>query len=317
MEQDHLDLPAGLDGGRKGNASRLRSLLESPTTIVVPGVSDALTARLVERAGFPVCFFTGAGFANWSFGYPDVGLVTMSEVAQQVGRVCDAVRIPVIADADNGYGGPLSVVRTVRAFERAGAAGIHIEDQPVPKRCGHFAGKNLVPIDEMLSKIHAARSSRRDPDTVIVARTDAIGVEGFEAAMVRAKAFRDAGADALLIEAPTSVEQLERIPKEIEGIPLVLNLVEGGRTPEKGTEWFEDLGYRVVLHANLVLRVMVKAASRALEHLAQRRDSAGLIDEMVTWEERQVLVDLGGFDALEETLAVLGQGQVGIEGPLP
>ena len=298
-----FEVPGGLGSGGAGAARRLRGLLSGPDILILPGVADALCARLVERAGFGACFVTGAGFANASFGFPDVGLVTMSEIVDQVGRISDSVSIPVVADADNGYGGALSVMRTVRALERAGAAGIQLEDQPIPKRCGHFADKDLVSLEDMLAKVHAARAARTNPDTIIIGRTDAVAVEGFDRAIERARAFRDAGVDAVFVEAPTSRAQLERIPQEIGDVPLVVNIVEGGRTPQLPAAELAAMGYKIVLYANMLLRVTVKAAAGALEHLASHGDSSGLADRMVTWDERQELVDLAGFDALDGELA--------------
>jgi 2,3-dimethylmalate lyase len=184
---------------RPRTARRLRELLAGHELLLAPGAADALTARMIEETGYPICYFTGAGFANTQFAFPDVGLVTLTEMVDQIRRVTAACQVPVIADADTGYGNPLNVIRTVREFERAGAAGLQLEDQVTPKRCGHFDGKAVVQTTEMVRKIEAAVAAREDPDFVIVARTDAIAVEGFDAAIARARAYAAAGADVLFV----------------------------------------------------------------------------------------------------------------------
>src|ERR1700712_1057703 len=182
--------------------ARLRELLAGPVPVLAPGAANALGARIVADCGFDVVYVSGAGIANWSLGVPDLGLTTMSDLVTEVARICDAVDIPVIADADAGYGNALNVRRTVREFERAGVAAIQLEDQVDPKRCGHFEGKEVVPTGQMLAKLHAAVEARRDPDLVIIARTDARAVEGLDAAIERACAYKEAGGDALFVEAP-------------------------------------------------------------------------------------------------------------------
>ncbi len=267
------------------------------------GAVNALSARLVERAGFACCFVTGAGLANAQFGLPDIGLVSITELVEEAARICDAVDIPVIVDADTGFGGPLSVMRTVHLLERAGAAGIQIEDQAMPKRCGHFAGQRLVAPSEMLSRIAAARRARADPDLVIVARTDARSVVGIDEALSRARLYSEAGADVLFVEAPRTVEELRRIPAELAGTPVLLNVVEGGKTPQLPLEELQEMGYRLILHANLLLRVMLKAGQNALAHLYERGTSIDLGQQILPWEQRQALVGLERFDDLENRLS--------------
>lgn len=267
------------------------------------GAVNALSARLVERAGFECCFVTGAGVANAQFGLPDIGLVSMTELVEEAARICDAVDIPVIVDADTGFGGPLSVMRTVHLLEKAGAAAVQIEDQAMPKRCGHFAGQRLVEPTEMLARIDAALSARADPDLVLIARTDARSVLGFEEAISRARRYAEAGADVLFVEAPRTVEELHRIPAELAGTPVLLNVVEGGRTPQLPLEDLRDMGYRLILHANLLLRVMLKAGAEALAHLLEHGDSVDLGERVLGWEQRQALVDLERFDDLENRLS--------------
>lgn len=293
--------PTGLVlAGRSEKIRALRAVLHGRGGQVVPGASDALTARLVERAGFPVCYATGAGLANTSWGLPDIGLTSMKEVIDEVGRLASATSVPVIADLDDGYGGPLNVMRAVAAAEAVGVAGIQIEDQAAPRRCGHFAGKQLVSANDMVAKILAARTAATD-ETVVVARTDAIAVEGFDAAIERARLYLRAGADALFVEAPETVEQLRAVPRLLRGVPLVTNVVPGGRTPSLPTDDLAELGYTLVLHANLVMRVMVRAAQAALSCLAETGDTPH--DEaMITWDERQELVGLPRFTELETSL---------------
>lgn len=277
-------------------------------SIVVPGVIDGLTARLVEQAGFPAAYVTGAGFANSAFGLPDVGLVARSELTEHVRRLREACRIPLIVDADTGFGGPLSVMRSVHQLERAGAAAIQIEDQQDPKRCGHFEGQQLVAVSEMEEKIGAATRARSDPDLMIIARTDARGVAGLDEAVSRAAAYLAAGADSLFVEAPRSEEELARVGTEFDGVPLVANLVEGGKTPLLPTRRLEEMGYRIVLRANLLLRSMVTAARDALERLAADETDPSLEAGMVTWEERQELVMLEEFDSLADDIRATRKG---------
>jgi 2,3-dimethylmalate lyase len=282
-------------------AAGLRELLRENHTVVAPGVVDALGARLVEQAGFNLVYVTGAGIANAQFGLPDVGLVPLTDIAEHARRIAAATSLPILIDGDTGHGGPLSVMRTVQLFEQAGVAGVHFEDQQMPKRCGHFDGKALVSVEEMLAKLEAARTARTDPDFVIALRTDARAVEGFEAAIERGRAFAEAGADAVFIEAPLSVEELERIPKELPDVPLIVNIVEGGKTPELSLAELSSLGYRIVIHANLLLRVMAKAAQDALGHLAEHGESRSLADRMLAWKQRQELVSFPEFEALEDS----------------
>jgi 2,3-dimethylmalate lyase len=265
-------------------------------------VANALTARLAEQAGFECCFVTGAGLANTQFGLPDVGLLSMTEVDYEAARIIDAVSVPVIVDADAGYGGPLSVMRTVHALERSGAAAVQIEDQASPKRCGHFDGQTLVDVEEMVAKIRAAVHARSDPEFAIIARTDARAVEGLDQALARGSRYVEAGADVIFVEAPQTVDELRRIPSELPGVPMMVNIVEGGKTPQLPAAELEALGYRLVLHANLLLRVTVHAARDALSYLRDNGESTGLTDRMITWDERQSLVNLKDFDDLEDDL---------------
>jgi 2,3-dimethylmalate lyase len=283
-------------------AAALRARLAEPRLLVAPGAADALTARVIADAGFDAVYMTGAGLANAAFGLPDLGLTTMTEVVQQVQRIADAVSVPIIADADTGYGGALNVVRTVREMERAGVAAIQVEDQVSPKRCGHFEGKEVVPTGEMLQRIAAAIYARRDPDLVIVARTDARAVEGLDATIERARAYVAAGADVIFVEAPVSVEELRALPPAIPA-PLLVNMVEGGKTPLLDAAELEAMGYRIAIFPNTAMRVAVKAVQQAMAVLRQEGTTSSLLDRMLTWDERQRLVDLPGYEALGMQLA--------------
>ena len=277
---------------------RLRRLLAGPGPLVLPGCSDALTARLAVRAGFEAVYATGAGIANALLGLPDVGLTTMTEMVDQVARIASAVDVPVVADIDTGFGNALNARRAVVEVERAGAAAVQIEDQVFPKRCGHFDGKEVVPLSEMLAKIRAAQDARRDPALVIIARTDALAVDGFEAAVERGRAFAGAGADLVFVEAPGTLEQLAALPGLIPA-PLVANMVEGGRTPLASAAELGAMGYRVVLFANTALRAGALAVRDALAELRATGDSRGLADRLLSWEDRQDLVGLPEIEALE------------------
>lgn len=286
-------------------AAILRRRLRAPGILVVPGAADALTARVIEEAGFDAVYATGAGIANASFGIPDLGLTTMTEVVVQVGRIADAVRVPVIADADTGYGGPLNVARTIRELERAGVAAIQIEDQVSPKRCGHFAGKEVIPTDEMLQKIAAARHARRDPDLLLIARTDARAPEGFAMAVARGRAYALAGADVIFVEAPQTMEELRELPRAIPA-PLLINMVEGGKTPLLGATELEAMGYRLALFANTALRIAVRAVQDAMGVLYRDGATGALLERMVAWDERQRLVDLPRYEELDRRFAAAG-----------
>jgi carboxyvinyl-carboxyphosphonate phosphorylmutase len=275
---------------------RFRELLRGPRVLIAPGAYDGLSARLVEQAGFDVCYMTGSGVANSQLGEPDLGLTTMSEMAAQASKMCAAMALPLIADADTGYGGPLNVRRTVQEYERAGVAALHIEDQEFPKRCGHFAGKTVIPLEEMVGKIRAALEARTDPDLVIIARTDARAVEGFDAAIRRAHAYEDAGADMLFVEAPQSVEEMRIITSSFK-VPLVANMVEGGATPILPDAELEKLGYRVVLHAGSLLRSAALAVQEMLTYLKEHGSTIGREDRLISFAERNRITDLDGMQA--------------------
>ena len=246
----------------------LRSRLAAPPILVAPGVYDALTAHLAERAGFSAVYVSGAGIAYTRLGRPDIGLVAMSEVADTVALIRDRVGSHLIVDADTGYGNALNVARTVRLFERAGANAIQIEDQAFPKRCGHLDNKTLIPAQEMVGKIKAALDARHSRETLVIARTDAIAVEGFEPAISRAVSYRDAGADVLFVEAPKTRDELKRISPALMGVPLMANMVEGGKTPTLNAADLEALGFSLVIFPGGIVRAVAHMAGEFYASLA-------------------------------------------------
>jgi 2-methylisocitrate lyase-like PEP mutase family enzyme len=279
-------------------AGRLRELLDGDELIVAPGVYDGLSAALVRKLGFPAAYMTGAGVSASGWGLPDIGLLTLTEMVERARVLAGLLDVPLIADADTGYGSPINVVRTVREYERAGVAAIQLEDQVFPKRCGHLAGKEVVEAEHFLVTLQAALDAREDPDTLIIARTDALAPRGIEEAIARAGRYREIGADVIFIEAPESVADIERIAREVDA-PLLLNVVPGGRTPELSPERLSELGYRIAIHPGAVLGPVATAALEALSTLAETTtvtttpDPAGFFD----------LFGLTGWQALGERYA--------------
>jgi 2-methylisocitrate lyase-like PEP mutase family enzyme len=274
----------------------LRRLLAAERLVVAPGVADALNARLVAREGFEALYMSGAGTTATRLGWPDVGLLTMVEMADNAARIADVAGIPLIADADTGYGGVMNVRRTVRAYERAGVAALHIEDQAWPKRCGHLAGKALVPTSEMVARIRAACDARHDQDLVIIARTDAIALEGFEAALDRARAYEAAGADVTFVEAPTDREQLAAIPRAV-GKPALYNLSASGKTPSLPVPELERLGFRLAIYPNFLLLAAIPAAQAVLRTLKQSGSVEPMRGAMASFRE---FFDLAGMEEVQE-----------------
>jgi 2-methylisocitrate lyase-like PEP mutase family enzyme len=279
-------------------AEKLKEIVARRAAVIVPGASNALFARLIEAAGFETMYVTGAGVANMHMGAPDIGLTTMTEVAETLTRITDNVSIPVIVDADTGFGNALNTVRTVRTFERAGAAAIQIEDQVFPKKCGHFSGKEVLPLSQMLAKIKAAVDARNDSALQIIARTDARAIEGIDRAIERAVAFTEAGADLTFVEAPVDLDELSRIPRDI-GAPQVANMVIGGKTPDPGHGKLQEYGYAIVLHANAILHAALKASQEVLTALERDHSLASVADRLISFEERQKLVGKDSWDELE------------------
>ena len=280
------------------STTKLKEIMARRAAVIVPGAANAMFARVVEDIGFEAVYVTGAGIANMLLGVPDIGLTTMSEVADTLASVADSVSLPIIVDADTGFGNPINMVRTVRVLERAGAAGIQIEDQVFPKKCGHFAGKDVIPLDDMVQKIRAAVDTRRDCDLQIIARTDARAVEGFDRAIERANAFVEAGADVTFVEAPLSLAELERIARDVS-VPQIANIVFGGKTPDLGRPKLADLGFSVVLYANAALQAALKASYDVLRALSHEGSLACVADRLASFEERQRVVAKDVWDELE------------------
>jgi 2-methylisocitrate lyase-like PEP mutase family enzyme len=282
--------------------TRLRQLLARPGVIMAPGVADALNAKLVARHGFEAIYMTGAGTSAVRLGMPDVGLLTMSEMVDNAGRIADSSGLPLIADADNGYGGVLNVRRTIQAYERAGVAAVHIEDQVMPKRCGHLMGKQLVPAAEMTAKIRAAVDARTDADFVVIARTDAVAVEGFDAALERAERYREAGADVLFVEAPNA-EQLPQIAPRLKA-PLLYNMATSGKTPFLGRDEIERLGFKLIIYPNWVMLAAIRAANQVLATLKETGTIAGVAGEVPTFKEFFDLLGMPDVQALEASYGI-------------
>ncbi len=276
--------------------SVLKALLAQPGILPAPGAFDALTARLVEDAGFQAVYASGAGIANAQFAMPDIGLVTMTEMVDVIRRIVAAVKIPVIADADTGYGAVRNVVRAVEVYEAAGVAAIQVEDQVTPKVCGHFSGKQVIPIDEMLKKIRAAAHARCE--MLIIARTDCLATDGFDEALRRGNLFAEAGADLVLVEAPTTRDEAAALPGKISA-PLVYNMTEGTTTPLFAHDELAQMGYKIVIHPSLTVRIAARAVQSALAVLQKTRSSELLLSVMLDWDERQRLTRLDEWDRLD------------------
>jgi 2-methylisocitrate lyase-like PEP mutase family enzyme len=277
--------------------SQLKALLAAKRAVILPGTPNALFARVIEDLGFEGVYVTGAGIANMSLGVPDIGLVTLSELVEHVAAICDGVTVPVFADADTGFGNPVNMTRTVRMLERAGAAGIQIEDQVFPKKCGHFKGKDVVPLGDMIQKIKAAVDSRHDGDFQIVARTDVRAVRGFEEGMERAHAFIEAGADATFVEAPVSVAELAKIGTL--PVPQIANIVHGGLTPAVPQSELAAMGFGGVLYANAALQAALKSVRDVLGSLKINGSLDQVGEHLASFEERQGAVAKDRYDALE------------------
>jgi 2-methylisocitrate lyase-like PEP mutase family enzyme len=281
---------------------QLRDLLRPGAAVLLPGVSNALAARVVADQGFPVAYVTGAGIANTFLGIPDNGLVTLSELTDHVAAIRDVFPGPLVVDADTGFGNAVNMVRTVKLLERAGADALQIEDQVFPKRCGHFSGKEVIPAAEMVSKVKAAVDARQDKDLLIIARTDAIAPEGYEPAIARAVAYREAGADVTFVEAPTSIEQMADIPRRLPW-PQLANIVIGGRTPELPNAKLKELGFAGVIYANVALQSALLGMQAALGELKRKGDMRDAGKLVVDFSERQRLVRKDEYDALERKYA--------------
>jgi len=276
---------------------KMRALLAKNAYAIVPGSYDVLTARLIELAGFEAVYLTGGGYSR-SNGYPDIGLLTMTEVTQWISRVVEAVEIPVIADMDAGYGNALNVIRAVREYEKTGVAAFHLEDQVSPKKCGHYEGKLLVSKAEMVGKIKAAVDTRRDADMVIIARSDARAVEGLQASIDRVNAYLEAGADVGFVEAPQSADELAAAAKQLIK-PALANIFEGGKTPPLPAKALEAMGFRIGIYPSQTHRAAIAAAKKVLAVLKRDGDTAAIESELATFNDREAAVNSVRWQGLE------------------
>ncbi|MFT5118838.1 MAG: 2-methylisocitrate lyase-like PEP mutase family enzyme [Kiritimatiellia bacterium] len=280
------------------HAQQLQKYIAASKILIAPGGSDGLSGHLIESAGFQAMYLSGASIAYTRFGLPDIGLVSMSEVASTLSVIRERVDLPIIVDADTGFGNALNVQRTVKLFERHGASAIQLEDQQLPKRCGHLAGKSLISKAEMVGKIHSALDARNNPNTLIIARTDGIAVDGIDAAMDRAHAYVDAGADMLFVEAPKNMEQMQRICGELgPRIPLLANMVEGGDTPISSAKDLQSMGYSLVIFPGALVRASTHASMNLLAYLKQHGNTDGMSENMLNLKQLNEVLET------EKTLA--------------
>jgi len=286
----------------------LKQLLKRDKLLVAPGCFDGLSARLVQEAGFEAAYLSGGAVAR-SMGIPDIGLVTMSESIDRAVQVVSAINIPIIADADTGYGNAVNLVRSVREFERAGVAAIHIEDQITPKRCGHLDGKEVISLSEMVKKLEAALANRTDPDFCIIARTDARGVNGFDDAVKRANAFAKLGVDAVFFEAPQSEEELAEIPQRVPNIPLLVNVFKGGKTPMLPMARLEKMGYRIAIYPSETQRAAIHAMRTALSTLKREGTTESIDAALTTFKERDKVVGLDDWNKIERDYMAVETGK--------
>ena len=277
---------------------RMKELIARRGYTMVPGAYDTLTARLVEQAGFEAVYLTGGGYSRAN-GYPDLGLLTLSENVRFIGLTVEAVDIPVIADADTGYGNAINVIRTVREYEKSGVAAFHIEDQVSPKKCGHYEGKEVISLREMVGKIHAAVDTRQDSDFVIIARSDSRAIEGLQASIDRDNAYLEAGADVGLDEAPQNVEELRIVGRQVRG-PALVNVFEGGKTPMVPASELKAMGFRLGIYPSQTHRAAIRAAQKVLAALKEDGDTRRIEADLATFQEREDAVGTARWRALEE-----------------
>jgi carboxyvinyl-carboxyphosphonate phosphorylmutase len=277
--------------------------MDAGDMVLAPGCYDPLGARLIEEAGFSAVYMTGFGTAAGRLGRPDVGLLTLSEMVDNARRIAHAVTVPVIADADTGYGNPLNVIRTVHEYEAAGVAAIHLEDQAMPKKCGHLEGKELIGAGEMAAKVAAAVAARERPEFLIIARTDARAVEGLDGALDRARRYRDAGADALFVEAPQSTDEIKRIAERFPDVPLLFNYTEGGKTPAVTHAFLRDLGFRMVIFPLSTLLAATAAMRSALAEIRARGTPIDLLPSMLDFDAFLDFIGIGEIRELEQRFA--------------
>src|SRR5919202_1459181 len=278
-------------------------MLAGPEPVLAPGAYDGLTARLIEKAGFEAVYMTGFGTAASVLGRPDIGLLSFSEMADNARRIAQAVEVPVIADADNGYGNPINVIRTVREYEAARVSAIHIEDQISPQKCGHMEGKQVIEASEMVEKIHAAVEARRSEDFVIIGRTDARAVEGMDRALERARLYREAGADVLFVEAPQSEEEIAAVAEAFPDVPLLLNWVESGKTPPVPLERLKELGFSLIIFPVSTLLAATRSVQEILARISADGSPIEAMDRLLSFDEFTDLIGLPEIQELEERFA--------------
>lgn len=283
--------------------TRFRELIANDEIVVAPGAYDAASAKLIEQAGGTVVYMSGSSVSTTTHGHPDVGLTTLTEMATRARQMALAVDVPVFCDADTGYGNPMNVRRTVTEYEAAGVAGLHLEDQVFPKRCGHFEGKDVIPKVEMVQKINAAVDARDDEAFVIIARTDARAIEGFDAAVDRSHAYVDAGADVIFFEAPESEAELEAAADAIDA-PMLANMTEGGKTPMLSASELQDLGYDIVIFPATGFKAMLKTLQTVYGEIVETGTQTGVMDQLVTWQGRNDVTGLDEFSEIEARYAV-------------
>jgi 2,3-dimethylmalate lyase len=275
-------------------ALMLRKMMAEPGLVLLPGVYDALSARLAVAAGFKAIYLSGSAIAMSQFGYPDIGLPTMSEVMEQVRRVTAAVDVPVVVDIDTGYGNAVNVLRTIREAEAAGAAAVQLEDQVFPKKCGHFEGKEIIPIDEMIGKIKAAVDARRQ-DLIIIGRSDARAVTNLEDAIQRGRAYAAAGAEIIFIEAPRSRDEMLQLSRSIEA-PLLINMVEGGKTPQLSLAELKTIGFKIVLYPTACIRAVSQTLIKFYHHLIVNGSTEDILDKLISFSERNIITGLAWYE---------------------
>jgi 2,3-dimethylmalate lyase len=293
---------ADLLGAAPGTAT-LRERMEAGEMVLAPGCYDALGARLIEEAGFSALYMTGFGSSASRLGRPDIGLISLPEMVDNARRISQAVAIPVIADADTGYGNSINVIRTVREYEAAGVSAIHIEDQVMPKKCGHMEGKQVVPAAEMAAKVSAAVAARRSPEFLIIARTDARAAEGLDAALERAHLYRDAGADALFVEAPQSIDEIETVARSFPDVPLLFNYAEGGKTPAVSHQRLRELGFKLIIFPLTLLLSATAAMRSALARIKADGTPIDLLSSLPAFEEFLDFIGMGEIRELERRFA--------------
>jgi carboxyvinyl-carboxyphosphonate phosphorylmutase len=281
------------------NRKWLKEILYQKKTILVPGAYDAVGAKILKQAGFEVLYMSGSAVTASLTGMPDVGILTMTEMVNHARRIVLATDLPLICDADDGYGNPMNVIRTVKEYEKAGVSGIHIEDQVAPKRCGHFEGKEIIHSEEMVKKIQAAIFAREDENFLLIARTDARAVAGLEEAIIRARLYAEAGADMIFIESPMSKKELKKIANSLSDIPLLVNMVEGGKTPILPFKELQDMGFKIVLYPTSSIRAVAKTIQDLANHLYQHKDTIGIQEKLITFEGRNQITGLAEIEALE------------------